>query len=98
MTVEFPPNTSIGRNALAVLASLPLFEDLDLSRRLRKLGRARLVDDADIWVSARRWEAEGRIARTVKNWALTLAWMSGVSPEKLARHYAVRRPHDEVAA
>ncbi|MDA0994836.1 MAG: patatin-like phospholipase family protein [Proteobacteria bacterium] len=29
MTVEFPPNTSIGRNALAVLASLPLFEDLE---------------------------------------------------------------------
>jgi NTE family protein len=29
MTVEFPPNTSIGRNALAVLASLQLFEDLE---------------------------------------------------------------------
>ena len=29
MTVEFPPNTRIGRNALAVLASLPLFEDLE---------------------------------------------------------------------
>jgi NTE family protein len=31
MTVEFPPNTSIGRNALAVLASLPLFENLELA-------------------------------------------------------------------
>jgi NTE family protein len=29
MTEEFPPNTNIGRNALAVLAALPLFEDLD---------------------------------------------------------------------
>lgn len=29
MTVEFPPNTSIGRNALAVLASLHLFEELE---------------------------------------------------------------------
>ena len=29
MTVEFPPNTNISRNALAVLASLPLFEDLE---------------------------------------------------------------------
>jgi NTE family protein len=29
MTVEFPPNTSIGRNPLAVLASLPLFENLE---------------------------------------------------------------------
>jgi NTE family protein len=29
MTVEFPPNTSIGRNALAVLATLQLFEELE---------------------------------------------------------------------
>lgn len=29
MTIEFPPNTSIDRNALAVLASLPVFHDLD---------------------------------------------------------------------
>ncbi|MDH4126634.1 MAG: patatin-like phospholipase domain-containing protein, partial [Gammaproteobacteria bacterium] len=29
MTIEFPPNTSIDRNALAVLASLPVFNDLD---------------------------------------------------------------------
>ena len=29
MTVEFPPNTNIGRNALAVLAALPLFEDIE---------------------------------------------------------------------
>ena len=29
MTVDFPPTTNIGRNALAVLASLPLFEKLE---------------------------------------------------------------------
>lgn len=29
MTIEFPPNTTIDRNALAVLASLPVFNDLD---------------------------------------------------------------------
>ncbi|MDA1062979.1 MAG: patatin-like phospholipase family protein [Proteobacteria bacterium] len=29
MTIEFPPNTSIDRNALAVLAALPVFNDLD---------------------------------------------------------------------
>jgi NTE family protein len=29
MTIEFPPNTSIDRSALAVLASLPVFNDLD---------------------------------------------------------------------
>ena len=29
MTVEFPPDTNIGRNALAVLAALPLFEEIE---------------------------------------------------------------------
>lgn len=29
MTIEFPPNTSIDRNALAVLASMPVFDELD---------------------------------------------------------------------
>jgi NTE family protein len=29
MTVQFPPNTSIERNALAVLAAVPLFEDIE---------------------------------------------------------------------
>jgi rSAM/selenodomain-associated transferase 2 len=65
----------------------PLFEDLDLTRRLRALGAVRLVPEAEIVVSARRWEREGVVRRTLKNWCLTAAWAAGVAPARLARYY-----------
>lgn len=67
---------------------LPLFEDLDLSRRLARRGRGRLVRDAELLVSARRWRREGPLRCTLRNWILTLAWLAGVAPERLARHYS----------
>lgn len=73
---------------------LPLFEDLDLARRLRAHGRIRLVEGALIRVSARRWRAEGALRRTLANWLLTLAWALGVAPERLARYYRPYPPDD----
>lgn len=74
---------------------LPLFEDVDLSRRLRARGRVRLVPAASVRVSPRRWEREGVLRATARNWMLTVAWMLGVAPERLARHY---RPHETGSA
>jgi len=64
-----------------------VFEDLDLSRRLRRIGRVALVEEAVLRVSPRRWEREGRLRRTLKNWALTALWTAGVEPARLARFY-----------
>ncbi len=73
-------------------APLPLFEDLDLSRRLARVGPIGLVEDAVLRVSPRRWHREGRWRCTLRNRALTLAFLAGVSPERLAARYA---PHRE---
>ncbi len=70
---------------------LPLFEDLDLSRRLRRRGKTGIVPGGALEVSARRWEREGVLARTLVNWALTLAWFAGVEPARLARYYPAER-------
>lgn len=67
---------------------LAVFEDLDLSARLRRAGAIRLVRAAEVRCSPRRWEREGRLRRTVKNWGLTLLWAAGVDPGRLARYYA----------
>jgi len=69
---------------------LALFEDVELSRRLRRSARPRLLPSATVRVSARRWEEEGRSRATLRNWILALAYFSGADPERLARHYA---PH-----
>jgi rSAM/selenodomain-associated transferase 2 len=65
----------------------PLFEDLDLARRLRRQGRTGIVRGGAVEISARRWERDGVLARSAKNWALTLAWLAGVEPARLARYY-----------
>ncbi len=80
--------------AVGGFAELPLFEDLDLSRRLRRRGPIALVADGVLHVSPRRWLAEGPVRRTVRNWILTLAWSLGVDPARLVRYY---RPHSAAA-
>ena len=66
---------------------LALFEDLDLCARLRRAGRVVLVRAAGIACSPRRWEREGRVRCTLRNWILTALWAAGVDPARLARFY-----------
>ncbi|MCZ6597265.1 MAG: TIGR04283 family arsenosugar biosynthesis glycosyltransferase [Planctomycetota bacterium] len=72
--------------------SMPIFEDLDLSRRLRRSGKVVLVDEARLFVSPRRWQRDGALRGTLRNWILTLGWAAGMDPERLARHY---RPYSD---
>ena len=72
--------------------SIPIFEDLDLSRRLRRSGKVVLVDEARLFVSPRRWQRDGALRGTLRNWILTLGWAAGMDPERLARHY---RPYSD---
>jgi len=69
----------------------PLFEDVALSKRLRRAGvRVQLLEDATLALSPRRWEREGILRCTVRNWILRALHECGVPPERLARRY---RPH-----
>jgi rSAM/selenodomain-associated transferase 2 len=74
-------------DAVGGFHEMPLFEDLDLSARLRRTGRIALVSAAGVACSPRRWELEGRLRCTLKNWVLTALWAAGVDPARLARFY-----------
>jgi rSAM/selenodomain-associated transferase 2 len=65
---------------------LPLMEDVDFIRRLRRRGR---LEHADVpaLTSARRWERDGWVRRTVENGALIVLFLAGWSPAWLARRY-----------
>jgi rSAM/selenodomain-associated transferase 2 len=78
-------------DAVGGFRELALFEDLDLARRLRRHGRVAQIPSAELTISPRRWEREGRLRRTLKNWALTALWLAGVDADRLARFYA---PHE----
>jgi len=67
-------------------ADLPLMEDVDFIRRLRGRGP---LEHADVpaLTSARRWERDGWVRRTVGNVALILLFLAGWSPAWLAQRY-----------
>ncbi len=65
-------------------ADIAAMEDFDLVRRLRRRGRIE-VAEACVVTSARRWLRCGVIRTTVLNQALVLAWLGGVSADRIAR-------------
>ena len=65
---------------------LPLMEDLFFMRELRRRGRLAQLPPR-LHVSARRWQQQGVLRQTIRNWGLTLAAHLGVSPERLVRFY-----------
>jgi rSAM/selenodomain-associated transferase 2 len=67
----------------------PLHEDLELARRLRKVGRLR-VCDAEVLVSARRYERSPFKTSVIMN-SFPVLYRLGVPPEQLARWYAPAR-------
>jgi len=78
--------------ALQGYADLPIMEDVDLVRRLRRSGR--LFRSARPAVtSARRWERDGWVKRTCRHLALILLYFCGVPPARLIHLDSVRREH-----
>ena len=69
---------------------IPIMEDVAFGRRLKRAGRLSFLPLA-ARTSARRWEAEGLIYTTVRNWALVLLFLAGISPERLSRWYRIVR-------
>ena len=71
---------------------IPLFEDVDFMRRLKRGNLAIGFIDSPVVTSARRWKKEGVVRATLRNWALGAAYLAGVSPERLAGFYGPHSP------
>jgi rSAM/selenodomain-associated transferase 2 len=68
-------------------ADIPLMEDMEISLRLRKLGRIIFVKPP-IKASARRWLEEGAVHTTLRDWTNAFLYrFLKVSPEKLIKYY-----------
>jgi hypothetical protein len=65
---------------------MPIFEDVSLSARLRRLGEMGLIKDC-IHVSIRRYEKRGILKISALNLLLTLFYICGVSPERIYQIY-----------
>jgi rSAM/selenodomain-associated transferase 2 len=65
---------------------MPLMEDIELSRRLKRRGRLAALPSR-VTTSARKWEREGALRTMALMWALRFLYMVGVSPARLHRWY-----------
>ncbi|MCM1981766.1 TIGR04283 family arsenosugar biosynthesis glycosyltransferase [Lyngbya confervoides] len=68
----------------------PIMEDVALMQRMKQQGYRIQFLATPIQVSARRWQKEGLLYTTLRNWLLMFLYHWGVSPHRLARWY---RPH-----
>jgi len=66
--------------------AMPLMEDIDLSRRLKREQRPLCLRDT-LTSSSRRWEQKGIVRTIALMWVLRLAYFLGVPPARLAMHY-----------
>lgn len=74
-------------HAIGGFKEIPLMEDVDLMRRIKKAGDKICILPLKVKTSPRRWEKEGIVRCTLRNWALIILYCLGFSPEKLAKHY-----------
>ncbi|MBF2008548.1 MAG: TIGR04283 family arsenosugar biosynthesis glycosyltransferase [Chlorogloeopsis fritschii C42_A2020_084] len=65
---------------------LPIMEDFEFIRRLRKLGKITLIT-VPIITSARRWLQKGVWQTTLMNQIVIIAYFLGVAPERIRRWY-----------
>lgn len=65
---------------------LPLMEDVDFIRRIRKKGKVLLLD-ADVSTSPRQWQKKGVLKTTIRNLFFLSLYYAGVSPQRLYRLY-----------
>jgi rSAM/selenodomain-associated transferase 2 len=72
--------------ALGGYPDIPLMEDVELSRRLKRRGRL-VALPLRVVTSARKWEREGVVRTIVLMWGLRLLYALGVSPARLHRCY-----------
>lgn len=68
------------------VAEIPLMEDVEMSGRLRRLGKPVLLD-GPVRISSRRWEQTGVVRQTLRNWWLQCRYAAGASPSDLAKRY-----------
>jgi rSAM/selenodomain-associated transferase 2 len=77
------------RAAFAAAGGFPeiaLMEDIELSRRLKRVSRP-LCLTARVMTSGRRWESRGVLRTVFLMWRLRAAYFFGAKPEQLAKRY-----------
>jgi len=74
-------------NAMGGFKEIPLMEDVEFMTRVKKSGNKIHIIPEKVRTSPRRWEKEGIIYCTFRNWLLIVLYTLGFPPEKLVKLY-----------
>ncbi len=66
---------------------IPIMEDVELMKRIRKSGGKVIIIPEKVLTSTRRYEREGVVYCTLRNWIIQIFHALGVPPERLAKWY-----------
>ena len=72
--------------AVGGFPSIPIFEDLEMARRLHRRGGLRFLRP-HVTTSARRFRRNGALRQQLQNARLWLHWLAGTRPERVAHRY-----------
>lgn len=67
--------------------SMPIMEDVELMHRIKKRKDKIYIVHDKVKTSSRRWEKEGIICCTLRNWTLIILYYLGFKPEKIIKFY-----------
>ena len=65
----------------------PIMEDVALMQRIKRTRIRPIFIPHRVVTSARRWQKQGLIYTTIRNWTLILLYLVGVHPRRLNRFY-----------
>jgi len=74
-------------NKIGGFKDIPLMEDAELMRRMKRSGEKIFIFRDPVMTSPRRWEEEGLTYCILRNWTLQILYLLGVSPHKLVKYY-----------
>jgi rSAM/selenodomain-associated transferase 2 len=76
-------------------ADIPLMEDVELMRRIKKKKGKILILPDPVFTSDRRWHQEGTLYTLLRDNIIIILYWFGMPVEKLARFYPWQKPEEE---
>jgi rSAM/selenodomain-associated transferase 2 len=74
-------------NKIGGYKGILLMEDVELMRRIKRSGDEIRIFYERVMTSPRRWEKEGVIYCTLRDWTLQILYFLGIAPDKLVKYY-----------
>jgi rSAM/selenodomain-associated transferase 2 len=68
-------------------AGIPLMEDVELMRRVKRQGGRIIVLPDAVTTSSRKWETDGVFYTIIRNWIIQVLYLFGMSARRLIKHY-----------